>query len=144
MHRLREGLSSPWARAYYAGSTIQEGTDPMLLNYLNDTIFRVNMAIDEGRKTSLEDAHRHLAAGDVFEWLSAEHGCDFSIILSDSMKNEKQAITQALRQSANARKGDERGKLGVSNNGLCLIIGLVLDVISSEKISTEYYKNFSR
>lgn len=115
----------------------------MLLNYLNDTIFRVNMALDDSRKATLEEIHKHLVAGDVFEWLSSEHGCDFSIILSERMKNE-QAVTNALRDHAAGRKGYERGKLGVANNGLCLIIGLALDVISTEKISTEYYKNFTR
>lgn len=56
----------------------------------------------------------------MFEWLSSEHGCDFSIILSERMKHEKQTVTNALREHAAGRKGDERGKLGVANNGLCL------------------------
>jgi hypothetical protein len=87
----------------------------MLLNYLNDTIFRVNMALDDGRTTTLELAHKHIADGDIFAWLSSDFGCDFSIILSESMKNEKAAILMALREHASGRKDDERSKLGVSH-----------------------------
>jgi hypothetical protein len=116
----------------------------MLLNYLNDTIFRVNMLLDDGRRTSLAETHRHLEAGDAFEWLSSDLGADFSIMLSDAMKDEREAVTRALREHAISRKGEEGRKLGVTNNGLCLIIGLALDVISTEDISVEYYKNLAR
>jgi hypothetical protein len=64
--------------------------------------------------------------------------------LSARMSDEKDSIIKALQGYSVARKGSEPGKLGVAKNGLCLIIGLMLDIISSEKISTEYYKNFSR
>jgi len=116
----------------------------VLLNYLNDSIFRINMALDSGQSTTFDAVRKHIADGDIFEWLSSDFGCDFSIILSKTMRDEKAAITKALQGHAKGLKGRERRKLGVSNNGLCLLIGLVLDIISVEKIDVNEYENFLR
>ena len=113
----------------------------MLLNYLNDTIFRINMVLDKGDSATFGKTYSHIDAGDLFEWLSKSFGSDFSILLSPSMQAEKRAIIDSLKSHAEGIKGSEVRKFGVSYNGLCLVIGLLFDVISSEDISIEHYDN---
>ena len=91
--------------------------------YLDDLIFRTNMLLDRGLTASFADVHREIQAGRIIEWLS-ELGADMSILLTESMSDEKALVVEALKLASTSRKGDERSKLGVKNNGLCLVIAL--------------------
>lgn len=100
--------------------------------YLNDIAFRTNMLLDKGATTSLDKVHEVIENGSVVEWLS-ESGADMSILLSGKMDDEKAAVIDQLQRVANARKGSERRKLGVENNGYCLVIGLVFEALAIDE-----------
>lgn len=94
--------------------------------YLDDIIFRTNMLLDRGLTATLEEVHREIQAGSIVEWLDAR-GADLSILLSETMSDEKVLVVEALKLVSTRRKGDERRKLGVECNGLCLVIALALE-----------------
>lgn len=106
--------------------------------YLDDVIFRTNMLLDRGLTASLDEVHSAIQAGRIVEWLD-EKGADMSILLMDSMSAEKALVVEALKAASTSRKGDERRKLGVQQNGLCLIIALASEAKAvSSPITTPY------
>jgi hypothetical protein len=116
----------------------------LMLNYVMETIFRVNAALDRGATATLAETYEQIEAGSLYEWLSHNFGCDFSIILSPTMADQKRALIAAFRGWAKARKGDESAKYGVTRNGLCLIVGFACDIASVDDLDASYYKNFKR
>ena len=94
--------------------------------YLDDVIFRTNMLLDAGLSASFDEVHGVIQSGRIIEWLD-EKGADMSILLAESMSDEKVLVVEALKQASTSRKGQERRKLGVQHNGLCLVIGLALE-----------------
>lgn len=91
--------------------------------YLDDLIFRVNILLDRGMSATFDEVYREIEAGTILEWLHGQ-GASLSIVLSDLMSDAKALVVEALKQAAASRKGDERRKLGVQHNGLCLVIAL--------------------
>jgi len=106
--------------------------------YLDDVIFRTNMLLDRGLTASFEEVHVSIQAGRIIEWLD-DKGADMSILLMDSMSDEKTLVVEALKLASTVRKGQERRKLGVQHNGLCLIIALASEAKAvSPPITTPY------
>jgi hypothetical protein len=106
--------------------------------YLDDVIFRTNMLLDDGLSATFEDVHAAVQAENTIEWLKSK-GADMSILLSESMASEKALVVEALKAASISRRGEERRKLGVSNNGLCLLIALALEAKAvSEPITTPH------
>lgn len=91
--------------------------------YLDDVIFRTNMLLDRGLTASFDEVHSAIQAGSIVEWLD-QKGADMSILLMQKMTDEKALVVEALKLAATSRKGEERRKLGVQHNGLCLVIAL--------------------
>jgi hypothetical protein len=91
--------------------------------YLDDLIFRTNSLLDRGLQASFDEVYRVIGNGMIIEWLQ-DKGADISILLSNSMSDAKGLVVAALSQAAISRKGQERRKLGVENNGLCLVLAL--------------------
>ncbi|MBS0160739.1 MAG: hypothetical protein JSS26_19335 [Nitrospira sp.] len=111
--------------------------------YLDDVIFRTNMLLDDGLSASFEEVHRAIQAGQIVEWLK-EKGADMSILLSESMSDEKALVVEALKLASTSRKGQERRKLGVEHNGLCLVIALALEAKAvSPPITSPYIPDAS-
>jgi hypothetical protein len=94
--------------------------------YLDDLIFRINMLVDRGSQATFADVYRAIEDGTILEWLR-DQGADMSILLSETMSDAKILVVEALKHAAEVRKGNERRKLGVQNNGLCLLIALAVD-----------------
>ncbi len=94
--------------------------------YLGEVIFRTNMLLDDGLSASFAEVHDAIQAGRIIEWL-VEKRADMSILLSESMSDAKALVVEALKLASTVRKGQERRKLGVEKNGLCLIIALALE-----------------
>ena len=106
--------------------------------YLDDLIFRTNMLLDRNVSASFEDIYREIDGGTIIEWLR-DKGTDLSILLSQTMADEKALVVAALAEAANSRKGQERRKLGVETNGLCLVIALALEAKAiSQPITSPY------
>lgn len=97
--------------------------------YLNDIALRTNGLVDGGANTSLDKVHEVIENGSIIKWLS-DSGADMSILLSGEMDDVKAAVIDQLQRVANARKGSERRKLGVENNGYCLVIALVFEALA--------------
>lgn len=91
--------------------------------YLDDVIFRTNMLLDRGLSASFDEVHGAIQACRIIEWLH-ERGADMSILLMKNMSDEKALVVEALKLASISRKGEERHKLGVQHNGLCLVIAL--------------------
>jgi len=100
--------------------------------YLTDVAFRVNPLLDGGASTSLASVHEQIESGNIVEWLS-EAGCDMSILLSGEMDDAKAAVIDQLQRVSNSLAGRERRKLGVENNGYCLLIGLVFEALAIDE-----------
>jgi len=94
--------------------------------YLDDVILRTNMLLDDGLTASFDEVHGAIHADRIVEWLD-EKGADMSILLAESMSDKKALVSEALKLASTVRKGEERRKLGVEHNGLCLIIALALE-----------------
>ena len=94
--------------------------------YLNDIAFRSNALVDHGVTASLDEVHQHIEQGDIIEWVS-EKGADMSILLSGEMDDVKSEVVRLLQEVSGAFQGRERRKLGVENNGLCLLIALTFE-----------------
>ena len=84
------------------------------------------MLVDNETPTTFEEVYSAIEGESIIEWLK-EKGADMSILLSETMSDEKALIVDALKKAATSRKGDELRKLGVKNNGYCLVIALALE-----------------
>lgn len=106
--------------------------------YLDDVIFRTNMLLDRGLSASFDEVHTAIEAGRIIEWLD-EQGADMSVLLTESMADEKALVVEALKLASRSRKGEERRKLGVQHNGLCLVIALASEAKAvSPPVTTPY------
>lgn len=97
--------------------------------YLIDVAIKTNMLLDNGAMATFAEVYDAIESGQIVEWLESR-GCDMSILLHASMSEEKDAVVANLQQTAEARRGRERRKLGVEKNGLCLLLALALDAHS--------------
>jgi hypothetical protein len=114
----------------------------MKLSSLIYLIFNTNMLLDDKKSCDFDTMRSHINCGDLFDWMGSEYKIDFSIINHESMREERGQIIGALRLRLESQLGREGRKLGVQNNGLCLLIALTVDVISANRISIAGYEEF--
>lgn len=100
--------------------------------YLQDIAFRANSLVDNGKTVPLSTIHEAIEDRRIIEWLS-DSGADMSLLLSGEMDDVKEAVLDVLERVANAFKGRERRKMGVENNGLCLLIGVVFQALAIDE-----------
>ena len=102
----------------------------MKLSNLTLLIFEVNAALDSGKyqDITLKEVGHHIEGQDILEYLSQRLGRDFDIGLIDAAT--KSEIAKALDDVyGGIGPSRMRRKFGVENNGLCLMIGLITEVI---------------
>jgi hypothetical protein len=101
----------------------------MKLVNLTTCIRKVNAAIDTGTydDVSLEEVHQHIENGDLFPYLASrlEGNIDLSL-LGERVSGE---INDELGRILDAYGGQERRKWGVENNGLCLVVAWLNELI---------------
>jgi hypothetical protein len=108
----------------------------MKLSSFTGLAFETNAMLDAYPDLSLAFVQIHNAAdrGRLVEFLAQQFGdaADFSLLLSDQA--ELAAVNNALRDAASALYGRERGTAGLSRNGLCLVVAVILEAIQQQFI----------
>ena len=69
--------------------------------------------------------------GDVFGWLRTKFGKNIDLSIYESASEH--IITNGLQRLLEAYGGDERKKWGLQNNGICLLLGWVNELIQQGK-----------
>jgi hypothetical protein len=86
--------------------------------------------VDSGRAdgVTIEQVEQHIESGDLFDWLNKEFKghIDLSIYRGRPSANE---ISQGLQEILGGYAGRERRKWGVENNGICLLVAWVNELI---------------
>jgi hypothetical protein len=106
----------------------------MSLIELTLLILQLNQLVDRElhKGVTVEEAEHHIDVGDLFEWLGRkfEGEIDLSIYRDRPSAGE---ITDGLQAILGAYRGRERRKWGVENNGICLLIAWVNELVQQRK-----------
>ena len=103
-------------------------TDVVSLTFLG---FLVNNAIDEGKGNDIpfHDIHTGIANRNLFEDLDRRYPDTFDFSLFPFGSEKEEQLYELLDGPSVALEGRERRKTGVENNGLCLLLALILEGI---------------
>jgi hypothetical protein len=89
--------------------------------------FELNHLLDSGLSTDLPETKRRIEDRTILHWLSErygpEHGFDMSLY-SDDDRREVVDFFNSLLSVTN-----EKRKMGIENNGLCLLLGYCVEAI---------------
>ena len=106
----------------------------MTLVALTWLIFQLNHLVDYKlhEEVSIDELHRHIENGDLFEWLGAtfEGEIDLSLYREDPSATE---IVDRLQRLLAAYAGAEDRKFGVKHNGICCLIGWTNELIQERE-----------
>lgn len=85
--------------------------------------FYFNSLVDSGEILDLKETHQKLREGKLFEWLLSKYSeqLDISLYTSEEL-NDMEKFFQGLSETT-----DESRKMGIVNNGLCLLVAYCLD-----------------
>jgi hypothetical protein len=99
----------------------------MTLPELAYLIVSLNHLVDNGFDATIVEVHDHVDGENLFTWL----GRKFTghIDLSPIGRDSEQEITAGLQDILGGYGGQERRKFGVQNNGLCLLIAWVAELV---------------
>src|SRR5437867_1912071 len=103
----------------------------MRLSSLTYLGFETNAVLDAcpGFKLPIAEVHSASRAGRLVEHLATRFGAEADLSLLVAHPEELDAVNSALTQAADSLEGREARKTGVSKNGLCFVIALVLEAI---------------
>ncbi|MBF0327210.1 MAG: hypothetical protein HQL42_19385 [Alphaproteobacteria bacterium] len=98
----------------------------MQLGKLTFLAFYLNSAIDTGRyKVTFNEVAAEIEAGTIFDFLAKRLSGNIDLSIFDTNdRNELVAEWQDMLAAINARR-----KMGIENNGICLLIGYLLEGI---------------
>jgi len=94
-------------------------------------IFEVNAVLDTGRYNfSFKEIREQVQNKNIISFLKEKCGNDIDLSLySDENKTK---IENALSNVAEGLDGRERRKTGIENNGLCLLIAYLVEMIQTD------------
>lgn len=103
----------------------------MKLVELTLLILELNRIIDrdEHRGVTIDEVHAHIVQGDLFPWLKSRWN---DMDLSLQQQGGAQQIVEGLQRLHGAYAGDELRRWGVQNNGVCLLLAWVNELIQQE------------
>jgi len=103
----------------------------MRLTTLTFIILELNALIDTGKHNnlSLGEIKRHMESGDVFRFVSDIGKDNIDLSLLKDRADEEAEIVAQLQDMVNAFAGNERRKWGVENNGLCLLLAWINEMV---------------
>jgi hypothetical protein len=106
-------------------------SDKLRIVALTEALFLLNIALDSGtaQGVTFQEVYEHLEAGDLIEHLQERLKLQFSLV-SPSQEQNKLFI-EALRSVRYVIGGRERRKFGVENNGVCMLIAYITELIQS-------------
>ena len=90
--------------------------------------FMLNSLVDEGNSVTIREVKTRLENNTLFEWLTSKHE-DFDMSLFS--KQQLREVENYFNGLANTM--DESRKMGVSNNGLCLLVGYCFQAAQSKQ-----------
>jgi len=103
------------------------------LTDLTFLILQLNAVVDEDlhRGIPMDEVQRHIEAGDLFAWLATRFGnsIDLSLYGPGARPEVAAEITEGLNSILGGYQGRERRKWGVENNGICLLIAWVNELV---------------
>ena len=106
----------------------------MKLSSFTSLAFNVNSVLDQNPKFKLpfaavrDSAKRRMLVQDLARQFGEQ--ADLSLLLSDV--DELVDVNLALTNASSALEGRVMRKVGVSKNGLCLVMALILEAIQQE------------
>jgi len=102
---------------------------------LTQLIFDLNHLIDSGlhQGISIDEVHQHIDDGDVFSWLEAKFPDEMRYNINKHFPEVSAEIGANLKASHDAYAGSEDRKMGVSNNGICLLLAWLNDLIQQRR-----------
>jgi hypothetical protein len=111
--------------------SVPDFVDKLNIYALSDALFMLNGALDRGKASDVtcEEVHRHLESGDLVEFLQHRLGVQFSGARPGVEQNKY--FVEALRSVRDTIGGRERRKFGVENNGACMLIAYITEIIQS-------------
>jgi hypothetical protein len=94
---------------------------------------RLNMLIDEGEAgLAPAEVKRRIAEGTILDCLRGLYG-DFPEF-SPIHKAERVLLLKELKTALEIYDGREESKLGVKNNGLCLLVGYCIEMLMQRNL----------
>lgn len=104
---------------------------------LTFTGFLVNDAIDDGKggDLSFNEVYTGLERGSLLVDLNLKYPDTFDFSLFPAGGEAEQRLLEALNDATGGIRSRERRKTGVENNGLCLLMALVLEAIQVRTIN---------
>lgn len=92
--------------------------------------FYFNALVDEGESLDLQETHEKIRSKSLFKWLKEKYADSLDISLfSETELNQIEAFFDSLSVSVNERK-----KMGVENNGLCLLVAYCLEAAQRKEV----------
>jgi len=94
-------------------------------------ILNLNKLLDKGEYDfiSIEDIHKHIDNGTIFEFLSNLKGMSLSGYKTGAFGDFETFYTQQLQSIYGAYAGDEQRKWGVERKGLCLVLAWTNEIL---------------
>jgi hypothetical protein len=88
----------------------------------------LNSLVDNGKYLDLKETHEHLRNKTIFEWLKDQFddSLDLSLYKSEELR-EIASFFEDLSVAVNETK-----KMGITNNGLCLLIAYCFEAIQRQ------------
>jgi hypothetical protein len=105
---------------------IPEFIDKLSIYALTDALRDLNAALDSGKASRLtcEEVHAHLKSGDLVEFLQKRLGVHLCIRPAIEQHGYFIEALKFVRD-----EGREYRKFGVKNNGVCMLIAYVTEII---------------
>ena len=111
----------------------------MTLSELTFLILNLNSLVDGGyhEGVPMEEAKTHIDRGDVFDWLSQKFAGHIDLSIYPANGKTRGEITKGLQDILGGNSGRERRKWGVENNGICLLIAWVNELVQQRAFEME-------
>jgi hypothetical protein len=98
--------------------------------------FELNHLLDRGLSTDLSETKRRVDDGTVLDWLSRQYGPEsgFGLDLSLYSDEDRRGVLDLFASLLSVT--NERRKMGVENNGLCLLLGYCIEGVQQSSGGT--------
>lgn len=93
--------------------------------------FHFNSLVDNGKSLDLRETHQQIRDRNLFNWLSEKFGDEIDLSLySEDDLNEILDFFGSISEVT-----DERRKMGITKNGLCLLVAYCLEAAKRKEES---------
>ena len=83
--------------------------------------------LDTGKELSFDDAKKAVEGGNIIDFLKHKFSeIDLSLYVNDE---RTEAFNYLMKDTCEVLHNNERRKMGIQNNGLCLLIGYATEMV---------------